>query len=178
VSSDEAAVGDGPALGSDPFLQSDGTLPYLLRLREASMRMVTEARSQPQEREHVLPSEPPDLGPPIPELPTFDDRDESAGALDRLAGWLLTRSDDDRLAQLFARLDGRPYDEFGMSPRVARRALAFFKLLYKYWFRVESSGRNDPRKEGAILAANHGGCCRSTPRWSSPMASSRRTRRA
>ena len=102
MKSDEVVVDDGPALGSDPFLQSDGTLPYLLRLREASMRMVTEARTQPQGRERALPSEPPDLGPPIPELPSFDDRDESAGALDRLASWLLTRSDDDRLAQIFA----------------------------------------------------------------------------
>ena len=45
-----------------------------------------------------------------------------------------------------------------MSPRVARRTLAFFKLVYKYWFRVESSGHGViPEKEGAILAANHGG---------------------
>ncbi len=158
MSAEELAAVDGPALGSDPFLQSDGTLPYLLRLRETSLRMVTEARTQPPGRERAAPSEPPDLGPPIPELPSFDDRDESAGTLDRLASWMLTRSDDDRLAQLFTRLDGRPYDEFGMSPRVARRALAFFKLLYKYWFRVESSGHASiPEKEGAILVANHGG---------------------
>ena len=158
MSTEEFVAGDGPALGSDPFTQSDGTLPYLLRLREVSLRMVTEARTQPPGRVRTAPSEPPDLGPPIPELPSFDDRDESAGALDRLASWLLTRSDEDRLAQLFARLDGRPYDDFGMSPRVARRALAFFKLLYKYWFRVESSGHAViPEKEGGILVANHGG---------------------
>jgi 1-acyl-sn-glycerol-3-phosphate acyltransferase len=158
VSREDISVGDGPALGSDPFTQSDGTLPYLLRLRETSMRMVAEARTPTQGRARTSPSEPPDLGPPIPELPSFDDRDESAGTLDRLASWLLTRSDEDRLAQLFARLEGRPYDDFGMSPRVARRALAFFKLLYKYWFRVESSGHAFiPEKEGAILAANHGG---------------------
>jgi 1-acyl-sn-glycerol-3-phosphate acyltransferase len=71
---------------------------------------------------------------------------------------LLTSSDEDRLAQLNAGLGGRAYDEFGLSPRVTRRALAFFKLLYKYWFRVESSGHSVlPEKEGAILAANHGG---------------------
>ena len=34
MSRDELGGGDGPALGSDPFLQSDGTLPYLIRLRE------------------------------------------------------------------------------------------------------------------------------------------------
>ncbi len=158
MSAEETLAGDGPALGSDPFTQSDGTLPYLLRLRETSLRMVAEARSQPPGRERTAPSEPPDLGPPIPELPGFDDRDESAGALDRLASWLLTRSEEDRLVQLFARLDGRPYDDFGMSPRVARRTLAFFKLLYKYWFRVQSSGHGViPEKEGGILVANHGG---------------------
>lgn len=158
MSSDDIAADGGPALGSDPFTQTDGTLPYLLRLRETSVRIVVEATTHPPSRARAAPSEPPDLGPPIPELPGFDDRDEAAGALDRLASWLLTRSDDDRLAQLFSRLEGRPYDEFGMSPRVARRALAFFKLLYKYWFRVESSGHSViPEKEGGILAANHGG---------------------
>jgi len=158
VSVDEVAAGGGPALGSDPFSQGDGTLPYLLRLRETSMRIVTEARTPPPRRASEAPQEAPDLGPPIPELPSFEDRDEAAGTLDRLTGLLLTRRDDDRLAQLFGRLEGRPYDEFGASPRVARRALAFFKLLYKYWFRVQSSGHAViPEKEGAILAANHGG---------------------
>jgi len=158
VSVDDVAPGGGPALGSDPFSQGDGTLPYLLRLRETSMRIVTEPRTPPRQRASEAPQEAPDLGPPIPELPSFEDRDEAAGTLDRLAGLLLTRRDDDRLAQLFGRLEGRPYDEFGTSPRVARRALAFFKLLYKYWFRVESSGHAViPEKEGAILAANHGG---------------------
>ena len=156
--SDELVVGEGPSLGSDPFTQSDGTLPYLIRLREQSVRLVTEARPQPAGRGREALSEPPDLGPPIPELPSFDDGDESAGALDRLASWLLTRSDEERLVQLFGRLDGRSYDDFGLSPRVTRRALGFFKLLHKYWFRVQSSGHAAiPEKEGAILAANHGG---------------------
>ena len=147
----------GPSLGSDPFSQGDGTLPYLIRMRERSVRMVAEAA--PSARAAVPEAaEVPDLGPPVPELPSFDDRDESAGALDRLAGLLLGADDEERLAQLVASLGGRAYDDFGLSPRVARRALAFFKLLYKYWFRVESSGHERiPEKEGAILAANHGG---------------------
>ena len=149
----------GPSLGSDPFGQGDGTLPYLIRLRERNMRVVAKpvsrrARSEPREQ----PQEPPDLGPPVPELPSFDDRDESASALDRLAGLALSSSDEERLAQLVQSIGGRPYDEFGLSPRVTRRALAFFKLLYRYWFRVTSSGHSViPEKEGAILAANHGG---------------------
>jgi len=149
----------GPSLGSDPFAQGDGTLPYLIRLRERSMRIVAEPvarRPRGEPREEAL--EAPDLGPPVPELPSYDDRDESAGALDRLAGLTLTSEEEERLAQLMQPLGGRPYDEFGLSPRVTRRALAFFKLLYRYWFRVESSGHSVlPEKGGAILAANHGG---------------------
>lgn len=149
----------GPSLGSDPFSQGDGTLPYLIRLRERSVRIV--AKAAPASARGEAPpgaGEVPDLGPPVPEIPSFDDRDESAGALDRLAGLLLGDDDEERLAQLQATLGGRAYDDFGLSPRVARRALAFFKLLYKYWFRVESSGHEHiPEKEGAILAANHGG---------------------
>lgn len=156
---DELPADLGPSLGSDPFTQGDGTLPYLIRMRERSLRMVAEAAPAPaQTHAYQEPQEVPDLGPPVPELPSFDDRDESAGALDRLAGMLLTSADEDRLATLNAGLGGRAYDEFGLSPRVTRRALAFFKLLYKYWFRVESSGHAVlPEKEGAILAANHGG---------------------
>jgi len=158
VSADEIAETDGPALGSDPFAQSDGTLPYLLRLREQSVRRVTQARAVPAPRDAGAPAEPPDLGPPVPELPSFDERDESAGALDRLASWILTDADEERVAQLVARAAGRPYDDFGLSPRVTRRTLAIFKLIYKYWFRVESTGHASiPEKEGAILAANHGG---------------------
>src|SRR5262249_56657353 len=97
-------------------------------------------------------------GPALPEIRRFEGGGGSAGALDRLAGLLLGDEDEERLAQLQASLGGRAYDDFGLSPRVARRALGFFKLLYKYWFRVESSGHEHiPEKEGAILAANHGG---------------------
>ncbi|HTO68674.1 MAG TPA: lysophospholipid acyltransferase family protein [Myxococcota bacterium] len=158
--SDEPGTPLGPSLGSDPFAQGDGTLPYLIRLRERSMRVVVAEAAPARVRRaaRTQRADPPDLGPPVPELPSFDDRDESAGALDRLAGWILTGSDEDRLVQLLASLGGRPYDQFGLSPRVTRRTLALFKLLYKYWFRVESSGHAVlPEKEGAILAANHGG---------------------
>jgi 1-acyl-sn-glycerol-3-phosphate acyltransferase len=159
MSHDELPGALGPSLGTDPFTQGDGTLPYLIRLRERSLRIVAEAAPAHEPKSaHEAPQEVPDLGPPIPELPSFDDRDESAGPLDRLAGMLLTPGDEERLAQLNAGLGGRAYDEFGLSPRITRRALAFFKLLYKYWFRVESSGHAViPEKEGAILAANHGG---------------------
>jgi len=32
--------GEEPSLGSDPFSSGDGTLPYLIRLRERNLRLV------------------------------------------------------------------------------------------------------------------------------------------
>jgi len=148
-----------PALGSDPFTQGDGTLPFLIRLREHTIRVVDES-GQPRSRSapSKVSSGPPDLGPPIPEVPSFDEADEPSGWMDRLAGVLLEREDEERLAVLADNLNARPYDVLGLSPRVTRRALSVFKLLYRYYFRVESSGHQViPEKGGAILAANHGG---------------------
>jgi 1-acyl-sn-glycerol-3-phosphate acyltransferase len=80
------------------------------------------------------------------------------GPLDRLAGWFLEPEAEERIRIIAQRLAAQPYDSFGLSPRVARRALAFFGLLYRHWFRVESSGHEHvPEKGGAILAGNHGG---------------------
>ena len=147
-----------PALGGDPFTHSDGTLPYLLRLRERSVRLVRDAEPVERAPEEVPARRGIDLGPPVPEVPAFEERDESAGWLDRVAGLLLDRDDEERLAQIAAQLGGRPYEALGLDPRVARRTLAIFKQLYKYYFRVESVGHQVlPEKEGAILAGNHGG---------------------
>jgi 1-acyl-sn-glycerol-3-phosphate acyltransferase len=147
------------ALGSDPFTQGDGTLPFLIRLREHTIRVVDE-NGEPRSRR--APSEAaksaPDLGPPVPEVPSFDDIDEPSSWMDRVAGMLLEREDEERLVTLASTLNARPYDVLGLSPRVTRRALSVFKLLYRYYFRVESSGHQVlPEKGGAILAANHGG---------------------
>lgn len=150
----------GPALGSDPFTQGDGTLPYLLRLRERTVRLV---QSQP-EHPATPPSArrtdapPQDLGPPIHEVAAFDDGDDAAGWLDRIAGQILTREDEERINLTANVLGAQPYDRLGLCPRTSRRTLALFKLLYRYYFRVESHGHEAiPEKEGAILAANHGG---------------------
>ncbi|MCP4006164.1 MAG: acyltransferase family protein [bacterium] len=147
------------SLGSDPFLQSDGTLPYLLRLRERSIQLVDDDDEPPPRRPtNRQSSAPPDLGPPVPEVPGYDEGDEAAGILDRLAGVLLEREDEERIASLISRHDARHYDSFGLNGRVARRALAVFKQLHENYFRVESHGHQViPEKEGAILAANHGG---------------------
>jgi 1-acyl-sn-glycerol-3-phosphate acyltransferase len=154
-----AAPVEGPALGSDPFAHGDGTLPYLLRLRERSLRVVSSdeparPRSVPPERRRVAP----DLGPPVPEVASFDDAEEAAGWLDRAAGWLLEREEEERLVAAAAGIEPGGYDPLGLAPRTARRALAAFKLLYRHYFRVESTGHElIPDKGAAILAANHGG---------------------
>jgi 1-acyl-sn-glycerol-3-phosphate acyltransferase len=94
----------------------------------------------------------------VPEVASFDDSEEAEGLLDRLAGWLLEREEEERLGQVSSALDAYPYDQLGLDSRTSRRALALFKLLYRYYFRVESSGHKAiPEKSGAILAANHGG---------------------
>lgn len=149
-------------LGSDPFHQSDGTLPYLLKLRERTVRLVAdegEAESgRPEPHSVSAPAAPPDLGPEIPEVPGFEDPDEARSWLDRLAGVALDRETEERINLVANVLGAQPYDELGFSPRTTRRALAVFLQLYRYWFRVKSSGHEAlPEKEGAILACNHGG---------------------
>jgi len=154
-------------LGSDPFHQSDGTLPYLLKLRERTVRLVADegqgqGRGQGASGRGALgssaPAVPPDLGPEIPEVPGFEDPDEARSWLDRLAGVALDRASEERINLVANVLGAQPYDELGFSPRTTRRALAVFLQLYHYWFRVKSSGHEAlPEKEGAILACNHGG---------------------
>jgi len=148
------------ALGGDPFTQTDGTLPYLLKLRERTLRVVSDDKEEapwrpPQQQARAAP---PDLGPELPDLPSYDDAEEPPGWLDRLAGVGLDRADEERLNLVANMLAAHPYDALGLSPRTARRAYAAFKVLYRHYFRVESSGHAAlPEKGGAILAANHGG---------------------
>ncbi len=153
-----------PALGSDPFTQSDGTLPYLIKLRERTLRLVEPAAGPagaagpPARAAPAGHADPPDLGPPIPELGRFEERDESRGLLDVVADQLLSREDKDKIEQIARQYGENTYESFGLSARAARRALALFKVLYSHYFRVESSGHAVlGEKRGAILAGNHGG---------------------
>ena len=148
----------GPALGSDPFSAGDGTLPFLIRLRERSIRPVDDAGVPRPRHEPRRDGSRPDLGPPVPEVGSFEDPDELDGWLDRAAAFLLGREDEERIARVAASYHFQQYDPLGLSTRAARRAFALFKLLHSYYFRVESSGHEAlPEKGGAILAANHGG---------------------
>ncbi len=152
-------VEEGAALGSDPFVGGDGTLPFLIKLRERSLRAVTpelEPAPASERQRHAAPQ--PDIGPPIPEIAAAEDHDELGGWLDRAAGLLLDREDEERMEAAAIGYRNAPYDALGLSLRTTRRTLALFKLLYRWYFRVESYGHAAiPEKGGAILAANHGG---------------------
>ncbi len=121
-----------------------------------AVRPEDEPKSEPPPKRVSGPT--PDLGPPVPEVGVFDESDPGDGVLDRVASWLLEPEVEDRMRTATQRLGGYPYDSLGLSPRTARRALALFRLLYRYYFRVESRGHERiPEKGGAILAGNHGG---------------------
>jgi 1-acyl-sn-glycerol-3-phosphate acyltransferase len=77
------------------------------------------------------------------------------GFTDRLLGEELRR----RLAAIAHLAEGEvPYDRFGFSPDTARTALPFFLALYRYYFRVQSTGHEHVPTEGpVVLAGNHGG---------------------
>ena len=77
------------------------------------------------------------------------------GLLDRLLPERARRA----LASIAHLVEGEsPYDRFGFSPDVARRAMPIFHALYKLYFRVESHGHEHlPERGRAVLAANHAG---------------------
>ncbi len=139
--------------GADPFRASDGTVPYLARLREARVRPTPgEAPGNPSALAAA-----PDLGPPVPEV-ALEDPQPRDSWFDRVAGLLLDRDEERRLEAAAARLGAGAYDRLGLSMQTCRRTLALFKLLHRYYFRVESSGHAQiPEKGSAILAGNHGG---------------------
>ncbi len=102
-----------------------------------------------------IPSEPPprrwSTMPALAEV----ELPEPTSWLDRLM------SDDERrrLAALGHLVEGEaPYDRFGFSPTATRTAFPVMHALYRYYFRVTSSGHEHVPTEGpAILAGNHGG---------------------
>lgn len=78
--------------------------------------------------------------------------------LDRMASLVLDRADEVRLRTALAAIDATRCRIAPPNRRVLRRTLAAFKLLYRYYFRVESHGiEHVPEKGSVLLAANHGG---------------------
>jgi len=160
--------GDGPALGRDPFAEPADPDPLTLRLdvlerawRGARPLRVPLAavRTEPQ-REAREPGPAPLRPPPrrrAPVLPTRGEIElpEPEGLLDRFMG-----EDARRVVAAFAHLvEGEgPYDRFGFSPEVLRRAFPFFQALYRGWFRVRSDGHAHlPETGPAVLVSNHAG---------------------
>ena len=161
---------EGPALGSDPFAELAGPDPLAERLdlldrawRDAQPRRVRGRRAAAiaEVRADARPAETAPLRVPskrrAPVLPTLGEIElpESQGLLDRFLG-----EDARRVLAAFSHLveNEGPYDRFGFSPEVTRRAFPFFQALYRSWFRVRSEGHaNVPDSGPAVIVSNHAG---------------------
>lgn len=66
---------------------------------------------------------------------------------------------DDEIAQRVERLDTvvneYGYDRWGASPAAAKRTLAFVRLLYRHYFRVETEGLERVPSGRVLLIGNH-----------------------
>lgn len=162
---DAPPAGDGPALGSDPFAEPAGPDPLPLRLdalerfprgaRPARAPLVP-VRGEPRREKEPAPLRlPPRRRAPV--LPTRGEIElpEPEGLLDRFMG-----EEARQVIAAFTHLvEGEgPYDRFGFSPEVLRRAFPFFQALYRGWFRVRSEGHAHlPETGPAVLVSNHAG---------------------
>lgn len=151
---------DAPALGRDPFAEDVAIDPFVERLEELGARSRTPRAAvardaSPRPRPRVRrPTELPQRRAITPALAEVEPLPVT-GFTDRLLGEELRR----RLAAIAHLAEGEvPYDRFGFSPDTARTALPFFLALYRYYFRVQSTGHEHVPTEGpVVLAGNHGG---------------------
>jgi 1-acyl-sn-glycerol-3-phosphate acyltransferase len=165
---DSPAAEQGPALGSDPFAELPGPDPLAARLelldrawrgaqpRRPAQKPALEAlKSEPQPAPALRARPPAKRRTPV--VPTLGEIElpEPTGFVDRFLG-----EDARRVLAAFTHLveaEG-PYDRFGFSPEVTRRAFPFFQALYRGWFRVQSEGHaNVPESGPAVLVSNHAG---------------------
>jgi 1-acyl-sn-glycerol-3-phosphate acyltransferase len=170
----EAVIADAPAgepgsaLGSDPFAELPGPDPLAARLDalDRAWRGAQPRRAAPKVPLSALKSDPQPASPVrarpavkrrTPVLPTLGEIElpEPQGVVDRLLG-----EDARRVLAAFSHLapaEG-PYDRFGFSPDVIRRAFPVFQALYRGWFRVQSEGHaHVPETGPAVLVSNHAG---------------------
>ena len=164
--------GDGPLLGRDPFDEAVGSDPFVARLEQIALLAPPRALRAPR-LQAVAPLRTEPAAPPAParearrpatplrrrrastpslvevELP------EALGLLDRLIG----EDERRRLAAIAHLVDGdTPFDRYGFSPEVTRTAFPIFHALYRWYFRVASTGHEHLPAEGpALLVGNHGG---------------------
>lgn len=79
------------------------------------------------------------------------------GALLPLAARDLLREVDDRIRKIPTRLNEFGFDPWGLHPETVRKGILPVLLLYRYWFRVETSGIERVPPGGVLLVANHAG---------------------
>jgi 1-acyl-sn-glycerol-3-phosphate acyltransferase len=79
------------------------------------------------------------------------------GALLPLAARDLLREVDDRIRKIPTRLNEFGFDPWGLHPATVRKTILPILLLYRYWFRVETSGIERVPPGGVLLVANHAG---------------------
>jgi 1-acyl-sn-glycerol-3-phosphate acyltransferase len=153
-----ALEGAGFELDRDPFLETGLIDPLERRLDELERRRPARLRAV---RRAPAPAAPTPLRRPVPPRPRSTpalseiELPDDGGIWERLLPERARRA----LASIAHLFEGEgPYDRFGFSPDVTRRALPWFHALYKLYFRVESRGHEHlPERGRAVLAANHGG---------------------
>jgi len=148
------------ALGRDPFAEDVSVDPYIERLESLgglAPAAPAQARATPRREPRRWVRRPVEVRrrqvatPPLSEV----EAPRPSGFVDRMLGEELRR----RLASVAHLAEGEvPYDRFGFSPDATRAALPWFLALYRYYFRVRSSGHENVPSEGpVIVAGNHGG---------------------
>jgi 1-acyl-sn-glycerol-3-phosphate acyltransferase len=157
------------ALGSDPLAAHapDPFVAHLDRLRLARGPARTLRPPRPPRSEEPADEAPRTrarseigrLGNRAPRLRTPRLAQVELPAARGLVDRLLSEDERKRVAAIASLVEGgAPYDRYGFSPEVARRALPAFLSLYRLWFRVRSSGHENLPTEGpAILVGNHAG---------------------
>ena len=82
---------------------------------------------------------------------------ESIGTLVHSVGAPLQAEIDGRMRRIPTRLNSFGYDPWGFHPETAKRALLVTGLVYRHWFRVETSGIENVPTGRVLLISNHAG---------------------
>jgi 1-acyl-sn-glycerol-3-phosphate acyltransferase len=82
---------------------------------------------------------------------------ESIETLVRSVGAPLQAEIDARMRRIPTRLNSFGYDPWGFHPETAKRALLVTGLVYRHWFRVETSGIENVPAGRVLLISNHAG---------------------
>jgi len=89
---------------------------------------------------------------------------EAASLLGRLGNRFMERSEellgdeiDERLRRIPKHVNEAGVDPFGFDPKTARYALASMAFLYRYYFRVQTTGLENLPRGRALFIANHSG---------------------